>query len=83
MDILRRWPISDSATSVSVQRETVTIRAYQIVVWVSLALEADFSIPIPAILDTGHGHNFSVQEDHLDVGWNTPRRLPGPWPHSR
>ena len=67
MQILRQLPFRDTAHSLDVAGETVTIRPFQIVVWVSLGThEIDDSAPrFPAILDTGHNHNFSISDDHL------------------
>ena len=65
MDVLRKLPFSDKASSVDVSSETVLIRAYQIIVWVSLAVENVLSSPFPAVLDTGHSHNFSIRESQL------------------
>lgn len=48
--------------------EPVAVRAYQIIVWVSLSdseiLDRD-APRFPAVLDTGHNHNFSIQERQL------------------
>ncbi len=54
------------------------VRAYQIVVWVSLNLREvtdwDVRVPrFPAILDTGYNHNFSIRVSHL-VRWTGIRR---------
>jgi hypothetical protein len=79
--ILRRCPYSDEPTEVSVAGERVTVKAHQVVVWVSLTLyetdDWDSGIPrIPAILDTGHTHNFSIQTDQL-VRWAGIKRIDG------
>jgi hypothetical protein len=80
--LLRRCPYFDKATHVTVGGESVLVRPHQIVVWVSVTLremqEWNTAIPrFPAILDTGHTHNFSVSEDHLRH-WAgvTPELLP-------
>lgn len=68
MQILRQLPFRDSAFTVEVAGETVPIRAYQIVVWVSVSpgeALARGAPTFPAILDTGHSHNFSIQEGQL------------------
>jgi len=71
MYILRQWPFSDAASFVEVADESVAIRAFQIAVWVSVTvrevLEED-APRFPAILDTGHNHNFSIQERQV-IEW--------------
>ena len=71
MHILRRLPVREAPDALDVGGEAIPVRAYQIIVWVSLSVEdtlaADAS-RFPAILDTGHGHNFSIQERQL-VHW--------------
>jgi hypothetical protein len=54
---------------VDVSGEVVPIRAFQIILWVSLSGEDTLpgNAPrFPAVLDAGHGHNFSIQERQLD-----------------
>jgi hypothetical protein len=63
--VLRNLPFSDRPTSVTVAGEIIPVRAYQIVVWVSLLQTGHQSEPFPAVLDTGHSHNFSIREGHL------------------
>ena len=63
--------------------ELVTIRPFQIVVWVTLSVrdELEKDAPrFPAILDTGHNHNFSIQGSHL-LRWAGMSRehFSGPW----
>lgn len=68
MQILRRLPFSEAPSSVEVAGESVAIRAYQIIVWVSLSVEdvlADEAAKFPAVFDTGHSHNFSIEERQL------------------
>jgi len=61
--------------------EVVRIYGYEIVVWVSLAarevVEPSGLPCFPALLDTAHTHNFSIQEEHL-VRWAglRPEALP-------
>lgn len=70
--ILRRLPYFGRPTVLTVRGEAVRVKAYQIIVWVSVGLEKEDwdprSVPFPAILDTGHSHNFSTQRRHL-VEW--------------
>jgi hypothetical protein len=68
MNILRRWPFLDTPSAVDVAGERIVIRAYQIVVWVSLSLDETLPtdmLRLPAILDTGHNHNFSLRADQM------------------
>jgi hypothetical protein len=51
--------------------EVVTIRPFQIVVWVSITPHRWRALPptagrFPAVLDTGHSHNFSIRRGHLE-----------------
>jgi len=71
MYILRQLPFLDPVSFVEVSGESVAIRGYQVIVWVSLSisevLDGDAS-RFPAVLDTGHNHNFSIRERQL-VRW--------------
>jgi hypothetical protein len=71
--ILRNLPFFDVPTTVVVQGATISIKADQIIVWVGLTAggraDLDPASPrLPAILDTGHTHNFSIREQQL-VEW--------------
>lgn len=71
--ILNRVPIPEHDDIGFVGTEHVRLKAYEIIVWVSLTLkETQIWQPLtpcfPAILDTGHTHNFSIQEQHL-IRW--------------
>ncbi len=69
--ILRQLPFLDAASTIEVGGESVAIRAYQIVVWVSLSVSEVLEVQaprFPAILDTGHNHNFSIREKQF-VKW--------------
>jgi hypothetical protein len=72
--ILRSLPFFSTRSSVVVQGREVPITADQIILWVSLteggkaSLDRD-SPRFPAILDTGHTHNFSIREEQL-VEWS-------------
>ena len=73
MRFLYRLPYSAAATSEMVRAESVRIKPYQIIVWVSVGIrqvvEWDQLIPcLPAVLDTGSNHNFSISHTHL-VSW--------------
>jgi hypothetical protein len=68
--ILDRLPYSSDATFVSAPGASVRVKPYQIVVAVSIGLEAqvewDPRMPrFPAILDTGNNHNLSISRRHL------------------
>ncbi len=62
MKILDRLPIGTSPRTVLVGPEPVTIKRYQIAVWVSINNPAN---PFLAVLDTGHSHHFSITESQL------------------
>jgi len=63
---------SENPGEVTVRGDRVPVRANQIILWVSLALQRvagpNPTVPFPAILDTGHTHSFSLHERHL-VEW--------------
>lgn len=68
MTILKRLPITTEPSLVGVHRQPLKLRAYQIVIQVSLSpfREFDSRAPvIPALIDTGLNHHFSIQERHL------------------
>jgi hypothetical protein len=54
-----------------VGQDQVRVRGYEILVWVSLRPKQQLDWqpggprPFPALLDTAHTHNFSIQEDHV------------------
>ncbi len=57
-------------TTIAVGREIVEVKAFQIIVWVSISirgiLEWDETIPkFPAILDIGNTHNLGISEEQL------------------
>ena len=61
MKIIDRLPIYEGPSLIDVGGEIIQAHRNQIIVWVSLALK-----PFPAILDTGHSHNFSIARRHLE-----------------
>jgi hypothetical protein len=68
--ILERLPYSGDATLVSAPGASVRVKPYQIVVAVSVSLQAlrewDPRMPgFPAILDTGNNHSLSISRGHL------------------
>jgi hypothetical protein len=69
--ILDQLPFFQHQTEAALSDGTrVVVRQFQIIVWISLSLEsavelADDSPRFPAILDTGHSHNFSIQHGQL------------------
>jgi hypothetical protein len=68
--VLRQLPFSETPTAVSVGRERVTIKPYQIIVWVSLtARDQEILEPgtprFPAVLDIGLSYNFSISDELL------------------
>jgi hypothetical protein len=63
-------PYYADKTTITVGKEIVEVKAFQIIVWVSVSLrsifEWDAKIPrFPAILDIGNTHNFAITQDHL------------------
>src|SRR5690242_17694877 len=67
--ILHKLPVPEADTVTFVGAEPVRVKAYEIIVWVSLAARRVIDpsrLPrFPALLDTAHTHNFSIREDHL------------------
>jgi hypothetical protein len=68
--ILRKFPFFETHTTALVAGRGITVRPYQIIVWVSLHPMGRPDLPpnaprFPAILDSGHSHNFSITEEHL------------------
>jgi hypothetical protein len=66
-------PYYSEKSKLAVRDEIVEVKAHQIIVWVSISSdessEWDPRLPrLPAILDTGTTHNFSLTEDHL-LAW--------------
>jgi hypothetical protein len=82
-NILVRLPIPMRDEVAFVGEEHVRLKEAEIIVWVSVAekragIEPNPNVPrFPAILDTGHTHNFSIQEQHL-IRWAgiRPESLP-------
>ncbi len=63
MKIIDRLPFADRPHLVTVRGEAVDVfYRNQIIVWISID---DALRPLPAILDTGHGHNLSIGEGQL------------------
>jgi hypothetical protein len=60
--ILDRLPINDQPALLFWGPEPITIKRYQIAVWVSFNHSPR---PFPALVDTGHSHNFSITESQL------------------
>jgi hypothetical protein len=63
-------PYFSEKTRISVRNAAVEVKAFQVIVWVSISIEEnstwDPNIPrIPAILDIGTTHNFALTEEHL------------------
>ena len=63
MKILDRLPIYEEPSLIDVWGEVLEIYRNQIIIWVSLA---ETSRPFPALLDTGHSHNFSIPRRQLE-----------------
>jgi hypothetical protein len=68
--ILRQLPFFDQPSAVRVRGAPVSVKAHQIIVWVSISarevLALETNCPrFPAILDTGNTQTFSIRESHL------------------
>jgi hypothetical protein len=63
--LIDRCPFYSQATEINSPSGLVPVRSYQIVLWVGLSIRGKLSREIPAILDTGHSHNFSIKEELL------------------
>ncbi len=81
MKILTRLPFSEVRSHVGTPGGISEVKPYQIVVMVSITAknitELDPGVPrIPAILDTGHNHNFAIRREPFDlwVKLNEPER---------
>jgi hypothetical protein len=57
MRLLDRLPIHREPTVIGVQGDVLQVWSNQIIVWLSIA---DTLRPFPAVLDTGHSHNFAI-----------------------
>ena len=71
--ILHDLPFFEEDTYVTVPGGRVLVKAYQIVVWVSVADRLVDDLPpgtprFPAVLDIGYSHNFALREDEL-LAW--------------
>lgn len=62
MKIIDRLPFADRPHIVTVGGEPVDVYRNQIIIWISIE---EARRPMPAILDTGHGHNLSIGEGQL------------------
>jgi hypothetical protein len=70
MKILDRVPIPRADSRFPVGAEIVRLKQDQIIVWVSLTVESSVlwspeAPRFPAIVDTGHTHNFAIQHQHV------------------
>jgi hypothetical protein len=63
--LIDRCPFYDRETIVETGSGPFSVRAYQVVVWVSVCVRGSVSPRFPAVLDTGHSHNFSIREEEL------------------
>ncbi len=75
--ILRDLPFRVERDEVHVGGQRVTVRPYQIIVWVSLAGWRTSVLPpqaprFPALLDTGLNHHFSIRAEHLSAWAQLP-----------
>jgi hypothetical protein len=63
--IVRRSPFFSKPTEVVVANDVLTVRPYQIVVWLSVKLQDGLSRRFPAIVDTGLTLNLAIDEKQL------------------
>lgn len=63
MTLIDRLPFADRPHLVTVGGEAVDVYRNQIILWISIG---DALRPLPAILDTGHGHNLSIGHGQLE-----------------
>src|SRR5438045_208112 len=78
--VLRNLPYQATEDEVSVGLERIPVLPYQIIVWVSVTARtvpslSPSALRLPAILDTGHSHNFSIHERHLAEWAQMPPQL--------
>ena len=62
MTLIDRLPFADRPHLITVGGEAVDVYRNQIILWISIG---DVRRPLPAILDTGHGHNLSIGKAQL------------------
>ena len=74
MNIIDRLPFADRPHLVTVRGEAVDVYRNQVIVWISID---DVLRPLPAILDTGHGHNLSIGEGQLKRWSGSPLKRIG------
>jgi hypothetical protein len=68
MTILKRLPIAEEPSLLGVHGAQLKLRPYQIIIQVSVSPFRDWDSRapiIPALIDTGLNHHFSMQEQHL------------------
>lgn len=71
MKILNRLPIDGEHVSSSIPNVPLYLKPFQIGIRVSILDEPNWdsrALIIPALLDTGNNHNFSIQDRHL-IRW--------------
>jgi hypothetical protein len=64
VNVLRQLPFKSIPSTLQVAAESVTIRPFQIIVWMSLGEDPKGST-FPVVVDTGHNQHFSIQEIQL------------------
>jgi hypothetical protein len=71
--LLHRMPFTAVPNEITVQGQSVLIRANQIILWISLTLQRigepnPSAVPFPALLDIGLNRSFSIHSRHL-IEW--------------
>jgi hypothetical protein len=60
-------------THLEIAGEVIPVRAFQVIVWVSVKSRDFLSAPFPAVLDTGMSHNFYRPASLGGLGRTEPR----------
>jgi hypothetical protein len=87
-NIVRKLPFFEQPTMVAVPGGMLTIKPYQILVWVSIAERSRGSLAattpfLPALLDTGLNFNFALREEHVLAWAGLPPQALVPLGHAR
>jgi hypothetical protein len=79
--VIRKLPFVDKDRELLLRGSSFSLRKDQIIVWLSVlqtGVQFDRTSPVPsfpAILDTGHNHNFLIQKQHLELWANTSTEM--------
>jgi hypothetical protein len=79
--VIRRLPFVDKDRELLLRGSSFSLRRDQTIVWLSVLqtgvqFDRNSTVPrFPAILDTGHNHNFIIQKRHLELWANTSTEM--------